>query len=142
MELPQLGVDFFMYGDPHPVSITRETKWRADLMEMLSAYCREATKHVRRVHRLQPRRAYSVADARKRLENLLPDMPDWKPIEALTPEPQTGPTAPPPSSYVASLLGASLELARDGRVELKQDEAFAPLYLRGRRAHERQEETK
>src|SRR5262245_45037029 len=25
-ELPQLGQDFFLFGDPHPVSVTRETK--------------------------------------------------------------------------------------------------------------------
>jgi segregation and condensation protein A len=134
LELPQLGVDVFPFGDPHPVAVTRETKWRADLMEMLAAYCREATRHVRRAHKLEPRRAYSVAEARRRLEKLLQEIKDWRPIEALAPAPQEGPTAPPPASYVASLLGAALELAREGRMELKQSEAFSPLYLRARRA--------
>ena len=69
------------------------------------------SRHVRRAHKLEPRRAYSVAEARRRLEKLLVSLPDWRPIEALAPTPAEGPTAPPPSSYVASLLGASLELA-------------------------------
>jgi segregation and condensation protein A len=103
-------------------------------MEMLDAYCREATRHVRRTHRVEPRRAYSVAEARRRLERLLKEVADWRPIEALAPAPQKGPTAPPPASYVASLLGAALELAREGRMELKQGEAFSPLYLRARQS--------
>jgi segregation and condensation protein A len=32
---------------------------------------------------------------------------------------------------VASTFVAALELARQGKVEMRQDAAFAPLYLRG-----------
>ncbi|MGE0828281.1 MAG: ScpA family protein [Hyphomonadaceae bacterium] len=132
MQLPQLGRDFFAFGDPRPIAIEKHRVWRADLMELLSAYCREATKHVRREHKLKPRRAYPLADARHRLEKLLAEIEEWKPIEAVTPAAEKGPDAPPPASYLASMLGAALELAREAKVELKQEEAFAPLYLRAR----------
>jgi segregation and condensation protein A len=46
-----------------------------------------------------------------------------------------GAGGPPQASYVASLLGAALELVRDGRLEMRQDDAFAPLFLKAR-AHE------
>ena len=45
---------------------------------------------------------------------------------------ETGPDAPPPESYLASTFGAALELAREGKLELRQAEAFAPLFVRAR----------
>jgi segregation and condensation protein A len=132
MQLPQLGADVFLFGDPHPVSITRERVWRADILELLNAYCREATRHVRREHRLKPRPAYPLAEARKRLEEMLGVIIDWRPIDAVTPPPAQGPDAPPPASYLASMLGAALELAREGKVELKQSDPFEALFVRAR----------
>ena len=35
-------------------------------------------------------------------------------------------------SVTASTFGASLELAREGKIELRQIEPFAPLYIRDR----------
>ncbi|MGE3250369.1 MAG: ScpA family protein [Hyphomonadaceae bacterium] len=132
MAMPQFEVDFFAYGAPQPVAITKERIWKAELMDLLDAYCREATKHVRRVHKLKPRRAYGLAEARHRLERMLKEIEEWRAIDAITPAPEKGPEAPPPSSYLASTLGAALELAREGKMELKQADAFEPLYLRAR----------
>ena len=132
MQLPQWGVDMFPYGAPQPMAVTRETRWRADIMDLLTAYCREATKHVRREHKLKPRRAYSLTDARRRLEKIIAEIEDWRALDQMTPAPEAGPDAPPPSSYLASVFGAALELAREGKLELRQQAAFAPLYLRGR----------
>ncbi|MBI1188824.1 MAG: segregation/condensation protein A [Alphaproteobacteria bacterium] len=136
MQMPQLGRDVFLFGDPKPVAVTRETAWRAELFDLLGAYCREAGKHVRREHKLKPRRVYPLTEARRRLERMLPEIEEWRPIEAVTPPPETGAEAPPPASYLASTFGAALEIAREGKAELKQSEAFAPLFLRGRREPE------
>jgi len=136
MQMPQLGSDVFLFGDPHPVAVTKETAWRAELLDLLQAYCREATKHVRREHKLKPRRAFPLAEARRRLEAVLKEIEDWRPIEAVTPVAEKGEDAPPQASYLASMFGAALELAREGKVEMKQDEAFTPLFLRARMAAE------
>jgi len=130
--LPQLGAEIFTFGDPRAFAITRETAWRAELFDLLACYCAERSKKVRRVHRPRPRRAYPLAEARQRLEALLGELENWRALDAMTPRAETGPDAPPPVSYLASLFGASLELAREGRMELQQDEAFAPLFLRAR----------
>jgi segregation and condensation protein A len=36
------------------------------------------------------------------------------------------------ASFIASSLTASLELAREGRLELRQQRAFEPIYIRRR----------
>lgn len=130
--LPQLGEDVFAFGDPQRVAIKNEIVWRGQLYDLLQSYSVQRVKRARRTHHVAPRRAYPLADARKRLERMLDHIPDWRPIQALTPPAESGPTAPPRASYLASVFGAALELAREGRMDIRQAEAFAPLFLRAR----------
>jgi len=135
-ELPQLGRDVFLNGQPQPVKLTKTTAWRADLHELLAAYCAERAKSVRkRAYRTLVRRAFPLETARKRLEQALTQITDWALIGSVVPSGETGPEAPPPSSYVASTFGAALELAREGKMDLRQAEAFAPLFVRARPGH-------
>ncbi|MET0181888.1 MAG: ScpA family protein [Caulobacterales bacterium] len=131
--LPQLGAEIFVNGAPQPFALTKTNAWQASLYDLLQSYCADRTRTLRRVHRPRPRRAYPLAEARKRLEKLLDQIPDWRPIEAVTPPPEEGAEAPPPASYLASVFGATLELSREGRMEFRQAEAFAPLFLRARK---------
>ncbi len=132
-ELPQLDRDVFLNGQPRQTVITRQTAWRADLYELLNAYCAERSKSVRkRAYKTLVRRAYPLETARKRLEQALKRLEEWSAIEAVAPSAEHGPDAPPPESYLASTFGAALELAREGKMELRQAEAFAPLFVRAR----------
>ena len=68
-----------------------------------------------------------MAEARAALERLVGRSADWARLDALllrfmTPEMR--------ASVLATGLGASLELAREGRVELRQERAFGPLFVR------------
>jgi segregation and condensation protein A len=131
--LPQLGRDVFLNGQPRPIALTKETIWRADLYELLNAYCAERAKAVRkRAYKTGVRRAYPLETARKSLEAALAMLTEWRPIQAMAPEGEGGADAPPPESYLASTFGAALELAREGKAELRQAEAFAPLFVRAR----------
>ena len=67
------------------------------------------------------------------MEHTLPPLPYA--IDALAPPAEAGPEAPPQESYLASTFGAALELTREGKAELRQAEAFAPLFVRGRAVH-------
>ena len=100
----------------------------------MSAYCAERSKSIRkRAYKTFVRRAYPLETARKTLENKLAQLTEWATIQAVAPPAEeTGPEAPPSSSYLASTFGAALELAKEGRMELKQAEAFAPLFLRAK----------
>lgn len=132
-ELPQLGREVFLNGRPQPTVLTKHTVWRADLYELLNAYCAERSKSVRkRAYRTQVRRAYPLETARKKLEQALAKLEEWSAIDSLSPAAETGPEAPPPESYLASTFGAALELAREHKLELRQAEAFAPLFVRAR----------
>jgi segregation and condensation protein A len=128
---PQLDRDVFLFGAPQPVAITRETVWRDDIYDLMAAYGAHWTRKLaHRAHNIRPRRAYPLEAARKRLESLLErQLEEWRPIEALTPKPE-GDMPPPRASYIASLLGAALELSREGHLDLRQHEPFAPLYLK------------
>ena len=131
--LMQLDRDVFLNGAPQPIAVTTQLQWTASLHDLLSAYCDGRTRHIRVRHRIAPRRVYTLEAARLRLETLLETMTEWRPIGALQPPRDSGPLAPEPGSYVASLFGAALELVRDQRLEARQDHQFEPLYLRRRR---------
>jgi segregation and condensation protein A len=131
--MPQLGRDVFMNGQPQPTVLTKTTVWRADLYELLNAYCAERAKSVRkRAYKTVVRRAYPLETARKQLEQALAKLKEWRAIETVAPDRKSGSDSPPPESYLASTFGAALELAREGKMELRQAEAFAPLFLRAR----------
>jgi segregation and condensation protein A len=133
--LAQLGRDVFLNGQPQPTELTKHLTWRADLYELLNAYCAERSKSVRRrAYKTLVRRAYPLETARKNLEKALRTLRDWQAMETLAPAAELGPDAPPPQSYLASTFGAALELAREGKMELRQAEAFAPLFVRARPA--------
>ncbi|MGQ0532875.1 MAG: segregation and condensation protein A [Caulobacteraceae bacterium] len=133
-ELPQLNRDVFLNGQPQPTVLTKNVVWRADLYELLNAYCAERAKSIRkRAYRTEIRRAYPLETARKKLEQALARLEEWRAIDALAPAGgETGPDAPPAESYLASTFGAALELARESKLELRQAEAFATLFVRAR----------
>jgi segregation and condensation protein A len=130
--LAQLDRDVFLNGAPQPIAVTRELEWTASLHDMLSAYTSGRTRRIRVDHRIALRRVYTLEAARTRLESLLAEMEEWRPIGALQPHRDRGPEAPEPESYVASLFGAALELVRDQKLEARQADQHAPLYLRRR----------
>lgn len=135
-ELPQLDRDVFLNGQPQPTALTKHTVWKADLYELLNAYCAERSKSVRkRAYRAQVRRAYPLEIARKKLEHALAKLEEWRSLQNVVEAGETGPDAPPPESYLASTFGAALELARESKLELRQAEAFAPLFVRAKPVH-------
>lgn len=132
--LPQLGREVFLNGAPQATVLNTTPTWRADLYDLLKAYCGERSRRARkRSYRTAVRRAYPLETARRGLEAALPTLTEWRTLHALAPSPRDGAEdAPPPESYVASTFGASLELAREQKLELRQEAAFDPLYMRAR----------
>jgi segregation and condensation protein A len=131
--LDQVDRDVFLNPRPQAIALTKTPAWTADLMGLLNAYGAQRAKGLaRRSYAARPRQAYALEAARRRLEALMPDLFDWRPLETLSPRPVPGAGAPTPASVLASLFGAALELVRDGRLEADQKGAFAPLFLRAR----------
>ncbi|HEU4549238.1 MAG TPA: ScpA family protein [Rhizomicrobium sp.] len=129
----RLGRDVFGRGDPEPVNVVKLRTYKDSLYDLLTAY---ATERVRKVgggvyRPVQPI-VLQIEEARERLERMLGKIHDWNALTRLLPMEWSGGTRR--RSAVASTLLACLELARDGRIELQQAEAFAEIYVRDRAA--------
>lgn len=129
-----LGEARFPRGAPEAAQRLAETRWRADLAELLRAYARIRTRDAYRPLMVDKRETVLALDeARQRLGRLLGGMtlPDWTRLEAFLPADWLEAPAKRRSA-VASSFAAVLELARRGEVELRQESTFAPLLLRRR----------
>lgn len=127
-ERPQLGRDTFGRGDPEPIEHIKHPKWSATLYDLLSAYAQERQKHALSRVRLAKRSVWSLVQAREVLQRMVGTTDDWSRLDeyliAYTVEPEMRATV------LASSLAATLELVREGHVEVHQQGAFAPIYLR------------
>lgn len=131
MALPRLGRDVFARGEPAPLRIVAETTYDISLYELLSAYGRSRSQAQITTLRIDPADLYSVDDALNRLTGLLGKMPGWHTLSAfLPPELQAGlQDRLMWRSAIASTLAASLEMSKQGRLRIRQDGPFEPIYL-------------
>ncbi|MEO1282453.1 MAG: ScpA family protein [Pseudomonadota bacterium] len=133
MALPRMNREVFGRGWRETVEVKTTVKYDADLIDLLQAYSRQRQKQVsaRVRHSVARRKVWSIKQARDRLEDLVGlTLTDWVALDSFlehylaTPEDL--------KTVRASSFGASLEMARDGNLELRQDGAFKPLYMRRR----------
>lgn len=137
-ERSQLGREFFARGAPEKHPVETEHILEVTLYELLQAYARQRRRGAggdRTLH-IEPFEVYTVEDALKRLRRLLGRTPDWQSLWSYLPEEIRGGLFG--RSAVASTFVASLELAKEGKVNIRQSDAFGPIYLRSR-ADERPE---
>lgn len=130
MNRNRLGRDFFARGMPEGITLVRESKYDANIYDLLKAYANQRQRAAIDTIHFEARPVWSIQDARERLESILGTSLDWAPIDALIVQFLESPEMR--RSALASSLGASLELTREGKTELRQDKAFAPLMIRKR----------
>ncbi|MEM0921980.1 MAG: ScpA family protein [Pseudomonadota bacterium] len=131
MARDQLGRDFFARGMTEAVTVKRDTAWTASLADLLKAYAKVRTREEYRPLQIDRTALLTMDQAMERLKSVIGQALDWTDIAAYLPEgfracPKRRRTA------IASTFAASLELARRGELDLRQDETFAPLMLRRR----------
>ena len=127
----RVGRDVFLRGRPEGLASVRRIHYETSLYDLIRAYGALAVRRRRPPLKIRPRPILAIEEALRRLETLLGQMPDWHTLESFLPaELASGGLT---RSAMASMFAASLELARQGKAELRQREAFGPLYLRGRR---------
>jgi segregation and condensation protein A len=127
---PQLGRDVFSRGQPQPIADIKRPEWSATLYDLLSAYAARRQIQARAYVHMPKRTVWSLAEARETLERLIGGTVDWSPLEQFLLEYLVEPSQR--TTVLASSFAATLELVREGRVELHQHAAFAPLYVRAR----------
>jgi len=130
----RLGRNVFMRGQPEGVRTIRVRKYTAMIFDLLKAYADQRKRTVKRVHVVPRRTVWSIKEARDRLEGLLGERAgDWVQLDAFLQ--QYGAVPGIARTALASSFGATLEMAREGLVELSQAEPFAPIYVRKREAN-------
>jgi segregation and condensation protein A len=127
---PQLGRDIFQRGQPEPIAEIKRPQWSATLYDLLSAYAARRQNQARAYVSMPKRSVWSLAEAREALERLIGQSIDWSPFDRYLLEYLVDASQRP--TVLASSLAAALELVREGRLEMHQHAAFAPLYVRAR----------
>jgi segregation and condensation protein A len=130
LDRPQLGRDVFQRGQPEPIDEIKRPQWSATLYDLLSAYAVRRQNQARSIVRMPKRDVWSLADAREAIERLIGRSFDWSPLDQYLIEYLVEPSQR--STVLASSFAATLELVREGRLEMHQHAAFAPLYVRAR----------
>ena len=129
MARDQLGRDFFARGIPEDVTQVRKVTYTATLLDLMQGYARIRTKDEFRPYVMDRDSVFTLEQALERMRGLIGFAGTWTDISTYLPE---GFTIDPARrrSATASTFAASLELAKEGKVELRQAESFAPLELR------------
>lgn len=128
MNRNRLGRDVFARGDPEPVVIDRHRNYSANLYDLLTAYASQRQRQSVSSVTITRREVWSLSDARDIIVRLIGKLADWTPLNGFLleylddPEDRAG--------VLASSFAASLELVREGALEIQQTGNFAPIYLR------------
>jgi segregation and condensation protein A len=136
-ERPQLGRDFGRRGCPDETILEGgPPRWDANLYDLISAYAKQRQKRALTQVRLKKRMVWSLTEARDALQRLSGQALDWMVLDdylmayCVTPGMRR--------TVKASALCAALEMVREGHLSVRQDEAFAPLWIKSRDAGYRQ----
>jgi len=134
MARDQLGRDFFARGITEDVERTRRVTYTATLLDLMQGYARIRTKDEFRPFVLDRESTYTMEEALGRMRKLIGFAGEWADILSYLPE---GWEVDPKKrrSATAATFAASLELVKEGRLEIRQSETFAPIQIK-RTAHD------
>lgn len=137
MSRNQMGRDMFARGAPEPVVVTRHHTYELSLYELLTAYSEHKIRGVAADIRIHKRAVYTLDKAIERLSDMLGLALDWTDLSQFMPDDIDDPQVI--RSAKASMFTASLELAKNGKAEIVQKQLFGPLFIRGRKRDESEE---
>ena len=131
MKRSVLGRDVFARGAPEPIIVDTKRQYADNLIDLLKAYAdRRKKKMVHQIYVPKRHPTWSIKEARNALERMVGVMDDWGTFDVWLAQYMAEPGMR--RSVTASSFTASLELAREGLLELRQEGPFRPIYLRRR----------
>ncbi len=124
----RLGRDVYVRGVPEHVPTRVENAYEATLYDLLTAYAALRQRQAITQVTIERRKVWALSDARAILTRMIGEIADWTTLEQyllryLSSEEER-------VTAIASAFAASLELVREGRLEIRQDGAFQPIYMR------------
>lgn len=133
MTRKRLGHDVFPRGMPERVETVSEVRWTAEIYDLIKAYSELRRRTVKVTHVVKARQVWSIKQARTKLEDLVGHaVGNWVELEECLKTYLA--TKEEDKTVLASSFGATLEMAREGMIELKQEAPFSPIYMRRREA--------
>ena len=124
----RLGRDFFARGAPEILVEETRSAYDANLYDLLSAYAALRQRNAVTNVTIARRRVWSLSEARLMLARLVGELDEWTALDRFLLRYLADPEER--ATVVASSFAATLELVREGRIEVRQDGAFGALYMR------------
>lgn len=128
MNLSRQGMHVFHRGAPETMSVQHRSIWDASIYDLLSAYATQRQRQSVTSVRVLRRTVWSLQEARELLIRLVGRISEWAPLNSYLRDYLYDDKDW--TTVVASTFSASLEMVREGHVEIKQGEPFSPVYIR------------
>jgi segregation and condensation protein A len=134
MARPQLGINVFPAGQPEGLKVAYNATYKDTLFDLLKAYGDIRRRAEASTYELPVFRVMTMEEAVDRMTKMLGNLPKsgphsvWTTLQSFMPDNITDPLLR--RSSLASTFTAGLELAKQGKVEIRQDGLFRPIYLR------------
>ena len=123
----RIGRDVFVRGAPEGLRLVRKSAWQARDFDLFAAYGAVRARTQPAMHVVHARSVMTLEEAIERVARMIGSALDWTMLESFLPVTEDAQFR---RSALASSFLAMLELARRGRLEFAQDEAFAPIRLK------------
>jgi segregation and condensation protein A len=123
----RIGRDVFLRGNPEGLRLVRKAQWQARMYDLIAAYGSVQARTQPAMHIVHARSVMTLDEAIARVGRMIGVSLEWATLESFLPPTDDALFR---RSALASSFLAALELARLGRVDIEQDEAFAPIRLR------------
>ena len=127
MARDRLDRDVFGRGAPEGLATDKKILWQASLYDLLGAYGRVNARTAPVLHQVSRRPVMTLEAAMQRIEAMLGRITDWTAIAAFMPRNSDSDFR---RSALASTVVATLEMARRGVIDIRQDDAFGPILVK------------
>ncbi len=136
MARDRLGRDFFARGQSQQVERIKVVNYTATLLDLMQGYARIRTKDEFRPFVMDREDVFTMEQALDNMRGLIGFAGDWADLTSFLPE---GWAMDPGRrrSATAATFAASLELVKEGHLEIAQSETFAPIRIRKRDDNDR-----
>lgn len=130
MARDQKGRDFFVRGIPENVHENRKITYTATILDLMQAYAYIKTKDsFEPLHMRERDHLFTMEQALDRMRTLIGHAVEWGDLNQFLPD---GWRDDPKfrRSATASTFAAALELVKEGKLEIRQSESFAPIQMK------------
>ena len=129
MARDRLGRDRFVRGVTEDVTRRKTVTYSANLLDLMQGYARIRTRDDFRPFVMDRDSVFTMEQALQRMRGLIGFTGHWTDILSYLPD---GWTDDPKKrrSATASTFAASLELAKEGKIVIRQDEIFSPIQIK------------